>query len=362
VEGQLGSEESAPPGGGALHFRLCQSVELFVSRAGDLYLLRTGGEPGAVIRDPSPGDRALLERAVAGLDAAPGSPEAERLAPLVGAGFVRAGPPSAPLAPRLAERFDRQLPYLAQLGDPTELQERLGAAQVAVLGCGGLGTWALAAIASTGVGRFVIVDDDTVELANLNRQVIYSEADVGTAKVTAAARWLRAFDPAIAVSAHECAVEGVADAAELVAGSDLVILAADWPPYALGRWVNEACVGLGVPFITAGQQPPLLKVGPTFVPGAGPCFACHELEVADGFPLYPELAAYRQAHPTRATTLGPASGVAGTLLGLEAMHLLLGAEPATLGRALLIDMRTLATRWEPCSRHPACPVCASATD
>jgi hypothetical protein len=191
-----------------------------------------------------------------------GSPEAERLAPLVGAGFVRARPPSAPLAPPVAKRFDRQLPYLAQLGDPTELQERLGAAQVAVLGCGGLGTWALAAIASTGVGRFVIVDDDTVELANLNRQVIYNEADLGTAKVTAAARWLRAFDPAIAVSAHERAVEGVADAAELVAGSDLVILAADWPPYALGRWVNEACVGLGVPFITAGQQRPRSRSAP----------------------------------------------------------------------------------------------------
>jgi bacteriocin biosynthesis cyclodehydratase domain-containing protein len=358
VEGQLTAQRSVLPGGGALRYRLRQSVELFPS-GDDIYLLRTGGEPGAVIRAPAPVDRDLLQRAAAeGVDAAPGSPPAERLAPLVAAGFVRAAPPSPPLDAALARRFERQLPYLEELGDATRLQERLRAAQVAILGCGGLGTWALAAIACTGVGRFVLIDDDTVELGNLNRQVLYAQADVGTAKVDAAARWLDAFDPDIVVTTHRRRVAGVEDAEAVVAGSDVVVLAADWPPYALGRWVNEVCVARGIPFLTAGQQPPLLKVGPAFVPGAGPCFACHEADVAAQFPLYPELAAHRQAHPTPATTLGPSSGVVGTLVGLEVMHLLLGVEPATLGRALLIDMQTLATRWEPCSRHPDCPVCA----
>ena len=54
-----------------------------------------------------------------------------------------------------------------------------------------------------------------------------------------------------------------------MAGADAVVLAADWPPYELGRWVNAACVSTGTPFITGGQVPPLLRIGPTYVPGSG---------------------------------------------------------------------------------------------
>jgi bacteriocin biosynthesis cyclodehydratase domain-containing protein len=154
-------------------------------------------------------------------------------------------------------------------------------------------------------------------------------------------------------------IESEADAAAAIDGADAVVLAADWPPYELGRWVNQACVAAGVPFLTAGQEPPLLKVGPAYVPGRGPCFACHERRLAAEFPLYPELAEYRRRHPTPATTLGAASGVVGTLLALEIMHLLTGAEPvATEGRAMLLDMRTLEQRWEAVARDPGCPVCA----
>jgi bacteriocin biosynthesis cyclodehydratase domain-containing protein len=96
------------------------------------------------------------------------------------------------------------------------------------------------------------------------------------------------------------------------------------------------------------------------MPGRGPCFACHERALAAAFPLYPELAEQRRHDPTPATTLGAASGVVGTLVALEVMHLLIGDGPvATEGRALLIDMRTLDQRWEPVERDPDCPVCCS---
>jgi molybdopterin/thiamine biosynthesis adenylyltransferase len=194
-------------------------------------------------------------------------------------------PGGPPLEPDEAERFARQLPYFAETGDPLATQRRLRAAHVAVIGCGGLGTWALGALASLGVGRFTLVDHDTVELANLNRQILYGAADVGASKVACSARWVRALDPRIEVHEVPRQVQGEADAAAAIDGADAVVLAADWPPYEVGRWVNRACVAAGVPFILGGQVPPMLKVGPTYWPGRGPCFACHERALAGEFPL-----------------------------------------------------------------------------
>ena len=335
------------------------SVELFSAADGDVYLLRTGGAPTVVVRQPERADRALLERLVVEAVPAPeGSEQARRLAPLRAAGLLITEGDGPPLAPELAERFDRQLPYFAERGDPAAVQRRLRSATVAVLGCGGLGTWALAALASLGVGRFVLIDDDAVALHNLNRQILFGLADVGAPKVECAARWVGALDPGIEVLAHRRRVGSADDAAALLGGADAVVFAADWPPYELGRWVNRACVAAGIPFLMAGQQPPVLKVGPAYVPGRGPCFACHERALAAEFPLYPELAAHRRDHPAPAITMGPASGVVGTLLALEVMHLLIADEPvATQGRVMLLDMRTLEQRWEDVPRDPACPVC-----
>jgi bacteriocin biosynthesis cyclodehydratase domain-containing protein len=314
-----------------------------------------------VVRAPSDEDRALLRRLAHEAVAAPvGGAVASRIAPLVAAGVVVPEPSSAPLAPVEAERFDRQLPYLAELGDARDVQRRLRASRVVVLGCGGLGTWALGALASVGVGAFVLIDHDTIELSNLNRQILYGEGDLGRAKVAVAAEWLRRFDASVQVVTMPRRIEGSADLDDAVAGADALVLVADWPPYDLARWVNEACVAQGVAFITAGQQPPLLKIGPTHIPGVGACLACHEEQVRRDFPLYDELVEGRRRDPSPATTLGPASGIVGTLLALEVMHLLAGAgPPATHDRALLVDMRTLQMHWDSIERDPECRACSA---
>jgi molybdopterin-synthase adenylyltransferase len=136
------------------------------------------------------------------------------------------------------------------------------------------------------------------------------------------------------------------------------VLAADWPPYALGRWVDEACRDAGVPYVMAAQVPPVLKVGPTYVPGRTACFACQERQTAEAFPLYAELAEHRRRDPAPATTLGPASAIVGSMIAMEVMHLCLGWTPlATEGRAWMLDMRTLETRWEVIERLGDCPAC-----
>jgi bacteriocin biosynthesis cyclodehydratase domain-containing protein len=355
---------SAPGADRAPRLRLRPGIEVFPADDGDVYLLDAAGRATIVVRSPDRGDRALLERLATGpIDAPAGSAVAARLEPLVEAGAVAPVSTSAPLGAAEGERFSRQLGYLSELGDANDVQRRLRRARVAVLGCGGLGTWAVGALACVGIGGFVLIDDDAVDLSNLNRQILYRHADVGAAKVARAAAWLAAFDPAIDVATRRERIRGPEGLAQAIAGCDALVVVADWPPYELTRWANSVCVTRRMPFLAAGQQPPLLKIGPTYVPGRSACHACHETQVRRSFPFYDQLAEQRRRDPPEAITLGPASGAIGSLLALEVMHLVATGEPvATEGRALLLDMRSLEARWEDVERDPACPVCRSLFD
>jgi bacteriocin biosynthesis cyclodehydratase domain-containing protein len=358
LEGVLTPSPAAPVGAtGGRRFRLRASIEP-LHAGGELYLIRAGGED-LVIHDAGDDDRALIDAlaretltvgelaARLGLDA---EAVAEKLEALAAADALTPGPSSPPLGREDAERFSRQLPYLAEYGDEHELQRGLAAAWVCVLGCGGLGSWTIAALAAAGVRRFRLVDDDAVELSNLNRQAIYRPDQLGMAKVEAAARRLRAFDDEIEVEARARRVDGLAAARRVVADVDVVVLTADEPPYELGRWVNAT----GVPFITAGQLPPLVRVGPLYVPGRTACFACHETALRAESIAYDRYVEHVQATPSRAATLGPASALVGSLLAMELMHLLVGVEPATAGAAYTIDLRTLEVSRTAVRRDGAC--------
>jgi bacteriocin biosynthesis cyclodehydratase domain-containing protein len=353
-------------------YRLRPSIEPFVDRHGELCLVRPGGQD-LVVRRPEDADVALLRElqntwATAehlarrvGVDP---SVVQRKLDSLAAADVVvlSSGPPAPPLNGEDAERFLRQMPYLAELGDDVRLQRRLRDSSVAVVGCGGLGTWAIAALACIGVGRMVLIDDDRVALSNLNRQILYSRADMGAAKVVAAAEWVRAFDPAIRVNAVDRRIASVEDVTAIIFDADAVVLAADWPPYEIGRWVNAACVRAGTPFIVAGQLPPLLKVGPTYVPGNGPCFTCHETALARASRSYEDYVAFRGSEPIATPTLGPGSCVVGGMIGVELLHLLAGHMPSTHGVAVLVNMRTMAVRHERVERDPACATCKHLAD
>jgi bacteriocin biosynthesis cyclodehydratase domain-containing protein len=339
-------------------YRLRPSVELFPAPDGTVYVLRPG-EPDLALRNLDGVARTVL----GGLRHTPvragdlGAGAAGVLATLASAGVVmRADVAAAP-----DPRHERQEPYLAALGLD---QSRLRDASVAILGCGGLGTWAVAALAGLGIGRLVIADDDTVELGNLNRQVLYAHGDVGARKVDCAARWVRAFDPSLNVDARAERIRSPDDVERLVDGADALVQAADWPPYELNRWVNAACLARRVPFITASQVPPLLRVGPFYIPGRTACFACHERQLRASSPHYDALVRHRRERADEpAVTLGPSSGLIGAMVAGEVLHLL--ADPgavATAGRAMLLHMATLEQRWEAVVRDPACPACHHLAD
>jgi molybdopterin-synthase adenylyltransferase len=331
-------------------------VEPFAGSDGHVYVLKGGSAAEFVVRDAAPRERALL----AALDGAPvtvaeiaarmgeGIEETEAaLAQLAGLGLLLESDGGA----RPDGRFDRQLAWLEdRFGDGREVlaaQERLASARVAVLGCGGLGTWTAAALACVGVGCLVLVDDDRVELSNLNRQILYGVADVGRRKVSVAAETLRRFDPGLAIVTRAVRVRGAADVVAPIAGCDFVVEAADWPMYELPRWVDAACRAQGIPHITAAQHPPVVRVGPLRIPGRSPCLECVEADARERYPLADEVAAFRSARVRPAPTLGPASGLLGTLVATEILHALTGAHPpATLNRSLVFRLDTFESRFE----------------
>jgi bacteriocin biosynthesis cyclodehydratase domain-containing protein len=360
--------------------RLARTVEVFEASDGDVYVLRGGADADFTLDAPDAAARRLLHR----LGDGGGSVEAlvddlraaghersraeveEALEQLDALGLLeRAGDRDAGVLDAEAlERFDRQLAYFAHVapGEASRMQARLAAAHVAVIGVGGLGTWAASALACAGVGALTLVDDDRVALSNLNRQVLYQRADVGRAKVEVAAAALTAFNPGCDVRPLARRIAGPEDVTAVAAGADLIVDTADWPPYDIGRWINRGALALGIPWIAAAQFPPYVRIGPLYVPGETACLECQERAGRRAYPLYDELADFRRGRESYAATLGPASGLVGAAIGMEALHRLSGAAvPATAGAAIVLDLRTLATQREPVERDPGCPVCGPGT-
>jgi steroid delta-isomerase-like uncharacterized protein len=342
--------------------RLKPSVEPFPASSGDIYLLRSDGGDDVVLRDADPFARDLVDALAGGVRPAERPDFEPAIAQLVEAGVVSQGafdPGTTGLSPAEALRYDRQLHYF---GDQASAESSAGGMQLAlrdatvvVLGAGGLGSWTMAGLACAGVGRIVAVDDDTIELSNLNRQVLYRTSDIGRRKVNVAAEALRELNPDIDFVPLARRVRGVADVRSVATGADFVVCTADWPVHDIGRWVNQACLELGIPHTSAGQFPPRVRIGPTFVPGRTACLECQERAIRRGFPLYDELVEHRRNAAPVAATLGAPSGLIGSLLAMEVIHWITGiSEPATLGRGLVFDLRDFSSHWESIEPDPDC--------
>ena len=345
--------------------RLKPTIEPFPAPNGDLYLLRANGRDLA-IRSPGPAERALLEaldgrRTLGELTAVAPGAEAT-VAQLASAGLVEDAAADDVLPPPVRERFDRQLRYFGDVvgaaGTRAAAQRALSDASVLLLGAGGLGCWTAYALVSAGIGRLVAVDGDAIELSNLNRQILYGESDLGRAKATAAAERLRAFSSLTEVVGIERRVTGPEEVAALVHGHDLVVDMADMPVGELQRWVDEACFAAGIPYIAASQLPPLVRIGPLYVPGRTGCFACQEAAWRKGHQLYDAIDRWRRHRPSEAATYGPACGLIGSLVANDVVNQLTGlAEAASLGRAVMLDFNTLDRQSEDVPRRAGCPRC-----
>ncbi len=246
-----------------------------------------------------------------------------------------------------AERYTRQtiLPEIGTVG-----QARLARARVLVIGAGALGTPALYYLAAAGVGTLGIADDDTLELSNLHRQILYRTADIGRPKVEAAAERLTDFNPDIRIETHPLHVDAD-NAVALIGDYDLVLDATD--RLETKFLINDACAKAGRPLVHAAVLGFEARVA-VFQATTGPCLRC----------LFPTPPTTPALTCSEAGVLGAVTGMAGSLQALEAIKWLLAAGDKSsplsslLGRLWLLDGRTLETRIVTLPRDPDCSVCS----
>jgi bacteriocin biosynthesis cyclodehydratase domain-containing protein len=352
--------------------RIKRTIEFIEKGDGSLILARPSAETDVTVEQPTMRDREMLaaldgEMTLSELQARYGAAEINDLiSGLEGFGAIEDAADDDLIEAGDLARFDRQLRYFSDVGasglTPSECQQHLREAKVAVLGVGGLGGSAAIWLACCGIGEMWLVDGDRVEVSNFNRQILYDEADIGELKAERAASRLRAFNSGMRVTATAQRLESPAEVAEFIHGADVVVDAADWPAHEIERWCNAACFELGIPYITMSHFPPVARVGPFFVPGVTGCFECQVTAMRARYPLLDVGIEQRRAQPSPAATLGPACGMIGGQVGVEVMHLLTGlAEPSTMGTAHIYDLRTMEVEREEVKRDPTCPVCSDIT-
>lgn len=246
------------------------------------------------------------------------------------------------LSPDDLARYARHI-VLREIGGPG--QARLRAARVVVVGAGGLGDPALLYLAAAGVGALDIIDDDTVALSNLQRQILFGMDDIGASKAAAAAAALRRINPGVAVTPVAARLDA-GNAAELLAGATLVIDGSD--NFATRYAVNAACVAAGIPLLSAAMSQWEGQITLFDPARGGPCYRC----------LFPEPPAEGLAPScAEAGVAGPLPGVLGALLALEAVKQIAGAGQGLRGRLLLFDGLRAETRRLRISARADCPDC-----
>ncbi len=245
-----------------------------------------------------------------------------------------------------AARYARQT-ILHEVG--LEGQARLKAATVLLVGAGGLGAPAATYLAAAGVGRLVLVDGDTVDVSNLHRQPLFTEADAGRFKVEVTAERLAALNPHVRVETHPVRLDA-GNALGLVRQADVVIDGTD--TFQTRYLVNDACVLAGVPnaFASISQFGGQASVFGAVLPDGtrGPCYRCV-------FPEPPPAGTVPSC--AEGGVLGVVPGFFGTLQASEALKLILGIGEPLVGRLLLADLLLASFRTLHISRDPACPVC-----
>jgi len=297
---------------------------------------------------------------------------AEALGALTEAGYIEDAavqPDPALFSPAEVERYRRNFDFFNYFNLPPltkyDFQARLKAARVTVLGLGGLGSYVALSLAAIGVGDLLLVDHDRVEESNLNRQVLYTERDLGEYKCAAAARRLAEVNPHVKLEVRNLKVDGVADARACMAGRNLLVCAADRPRIRIYEWINEAALQERVAWIR-GANDGLTVNSFLHAPFETACFACGQLESTRTFPWYQRMRRHAMeviGDRTVNPCISPVAGLIGHLTAFEAVKFLTGVmRPAIYGQKLTFDLQTLEVRLTGAPRLHDCPACGGRGD
>ena len=227
-------------------------------------------------------------------------------------------------------------------------QKALRNAKVLVVGAGGLGSPALQYLAAAGVGTIGVIDDDVVDNANLQRQIIHTDARIGDPKVQSAADAMTAQNPFVTVRPYKRHLTAQ-DAAGIIGDYDLVLDGTD--NFEARYLVNATCAALGKPLIAAALTQWEGQISLYDPASDAPCFACI-------FPDAPDPALVPSC--AEAGVIGPLPGVVGSMMALEAVKEITGAGESLRGRLMIYDALYSQVRVVKAKRRPDCAVCGCA--
>jgi molybdopterin-synthase adenylyltransferase len=237
-------------------------------------------------------------------------------------------------------RYSRQI-MLPAVG--IEGQERLLEARVLVVGLGGLGSPVAMYLAAAGVGSLMVADFDTVDLSNLQRQILHSTERIGMPKVDSALHSLRALNPESQVDGYKGNIDEDT-LPDLLEGVDAVVDGCD--NFATRFAVNEACFRAGIPLISGAAIRTEGQVAVFSGKPGGPCYQC----------LYPRDGSVDETC-TANGVLSPVVGIIGSIQATETLKVLTGAGEPLFGRLLLMDAMSMEFRSVRLPADPRCPVC-----
>jgi molybdopterin-synthase adenylyltransferase len=237
------------------------------------------------------------------------------------------------------QRYDRQIMFQ---GFGPEGQEKLKNAKVFLAGVGGLGTPIAFYLAAAGVGTIILADHDTVDLSNLNRQILHWEENIGQLKVDSAAGKLRRFNSNINIRTAAGTIDE-SNAEKLIGDADVVIDAMDNLP--TRYLLNQTAVTKGIPFIH-GAVYGFEGRAMTVLPGKSACLNC----------LYHGAAVPKTKFPV----IGVTPAVIGCIQATEAIKYIVGLGDLLAGRLLNYDGLTMRFNEFKINRDPECPVCKNA--
>ncbi len=226
-------------------------------------------------------------------------------------------------------------------------QEKLLAGHALIIGAGGLGSPAALYLASAGIGTITLVDDDTVDLTNLQRQILHTTERVGQPKATSGRKTLADINPGINVIALKERASGER-LNELVRNATVVLDCSD--NFATRHAVNRACVANRVPLVSGAAIRFDGQISVFDPRGDAPCYAC----------LFPEDQQFEEVNCGMMGVFSPLVGIIGSMQAAEALKLVAGIGESLAGRLLLLDARTMEWSSIRIKRNATCGVCGQA--
>lgn len=259
-----------------------------------------------------------------------------------------------------AHRYSRHALFYALSGaSDNGIQSTLEQKSVSVIGCGGIGNLVSATLATAGVGRIVLVDNDTIELSNLTRQLMFCEGDEKKQKAPVLAEALKKRASNIVVESYVTQLH-TADQFKKLPQTDLLVISGD--SSGICHTANDCCFETGVPFINIGYIQDIAVWGPLIIPRETPCYRCFaKTNISDKpFPKpgYQKKIGQINQH-YQAPSIGPVNMLAASLASLDVLKFLGGfGNIHAKERRVGLWTHDLHLEYQNYHRDPGCPVCA----